>query len=89
MEPVATVGIIAKPDVRQTDELLPALLDWLGARSVGVRLDRDAAQSIVQDQAPVIPVDYGAGYALVARGLLGAMPNSEGLVRYAGMAWAG
>jgi ABC-type transport system substrate-binding protein len=49
----------------------------------------DQAQSIVQDQAPVIPVDYGAGYALVARGLLGAMPNSEGLVRYAGMAWAG
>jgi NAD+ kinase len=43
MEPVATVGIIAKPDVRQTDELLPALLDWLAARSVGVRLDRDAA----------------------------------------------
>ena len=48
----------------------------------------DHAQSIVQDQAPVIPVDYGAGYALVAKGLLGAMPNSQGLVRYAGMAWA-
>ena len=48
----------------------------------------DQAQSIVQDQAPVIPVDYGAGYALVATGLLGAMPNSEGLVRYAGLAWA-
>jgi NAD+ kinase len=43
MEPVVTVGIIAKPDVRLTDELLPALLDWLGARNVGVRLDRDAA----------------------------------------------
>jgi NAD+ kinase len=43
MEPVATVGIIAKPDVRQTDELLPALLDWLAARNVAVRLDRDAA----------------------------------------------
>ena len=43
MEPVVTVGIIAKPDVRQTDDLLPALLDWLAARSVGVRLDRDAA----------------------------------------------
>ena len=43
MEPVATVGIIAKPDVRQTDELLPALLDWLAARNVTVRLDRDAA----------------------------------------------
>ncbi len=48
----------------------------------------DQAQSIVQDQAPVIPVDYGVGYALAAKGLLGALPNSEGLVRYAGMAWA-
>jgi ABC-type transport system substrate-binding protein len=48
----------------------------------------DEAQSIVKDQAPVIPVDYGSGYSLVAKGLLGAMPNSQGLVRYAGMSWA-
>jgi ABC-type transport system substrate-binding protein len=48
----------------------------------------DKAQSIAQDQAPVIPVDYGAGYALAAAGLLGALPNSQGLVRYAGLAWA-
>ena len=48
----------------------------------------DQAQAIVQDQVPVIPVDYGAGYALAAKGLLGALPNSQGLVRYAGMAWA-
>jgi oligopeptide transport system substrate-binding protein len=48
----------------------------------------DKAQSIVLDQAPVIPVDYGAGYSLAAKGLLGAVPNSEGLLRYAGLAWA-
>ena len=48
----------------------------------------DHAQSIVQDQAPVIPVDYGAGYSLAAKGLLGAAPNGQGLVRYAGLAWA-
>lgn len=48
----------------------------------------DQAQAIVQDQAPVIPVDYGAGYALAAKGLLGALPNSQGLIRYAGLAWA-
>jgi ABC-type transport system substrate-binding protein len=48
----------------------------------------DAAQAIVQDQAPVIPVDYGAGYSLAAKGLLGALPNSQGLMRYAGLAWA-
>lgn len=47
----------------------------------------DKAQSIVQDQAPVIPVTYGAGYSLAAKGLLGALPNSEGIVRYAGLAW--
>jgi oligopeptide transport system substrate-binding protein len=48
----------------------------------------DAAQRIVQDQAPVIPVDYGSGYALAAPGLLGAIPNSQGIIRYAGLAWA-
>ena len=48
----------------------------------------DLAQSIVLDQAPVIPVDYGAGYSLAAKGLLGAVLNSEGLMRYAGLAWA-
>ncbi|MGA3056565.1 MAG: peptide ABC transporter substrate-binding protein [Candidatus Limnocylindrales bacterium] len=48
----------------------------------------DRAQAIVQDQVPVIPVDFGAGYALAAKGLLGALPNSQGLVRYAGLAWA-
>jgi ABC-type oligopeptide transport system substrate-binding subunit len=48
----------------------------------------DDAQQIVLDQAPVIPVDYYGTYALVAQGLLGALPNSEGLLRYAGLAWA-
>jgi hypothetical protein len=48
----------------------------------------DAAQTIVRDQAPVIPVDYGVGYSLAAKGLLGALPNSQGIVRYAGLAWA-
>jgi oligopeptide transport system substrate-binding protein len=48
----------------------------------------DQAQAVVADQAPVIPVDYGAGYALAATGLLGASPNAQGLVRYAGLAWS-
>ena len=48
----------------------------------------DQAQAVVADQAPVIPVDYGAGYALAATGLLGASPNGQGLVRYAGLAWS-
>jgi ABC-type oligopeptide transport system substrate-binding subunit len=48
----------------------------------------DQAQAVVADQVPVIPVDYGAGYALAATGLLGASPNGQGLVRYAGLAWS-
>lgn len=48
----------------------------------------DEAQAVVQDQVPVIPTDYGAGYWLAAKGLRGAAPNGQGLVRFAGMAWA-
>jgi len=48
----------------------------------------DEAEGIVRDQAPVIPVDYGVAYSLAANGLLGAIPNSQGIVRYAGLAWA-
>ena len=48
----------------------------------------DQAQAIVLDQAPVIPVDNGAGYSLASPKLLGALPNGQGLVRYAGLAWA-
>jgi hypothetical protein len=48
----------------------------------------NAAQAVIQDQVPVIPVDYGAGYWLAAKGLLGAAPNGQGLVRFAGLAWA-
>ncbi len=49
----------------------------------------DRAQALVVDQAPVIPVDYGAGYSLSSPKLLGAIPNGQGLIRYAGLAWAG
>jgi oligopeptide transport system substrate-binding protein len=48
----------------------------------------DKAQSIVAEQVPVIPVDYGAGYALSREGLLGAGVNGQGLIRYAGLAWS-
>ena len=66
-----------------------ALTDALSATdAVSMQQAFDKAQSIVLDQAPVIPVDYGAGYALAAKGLLGALPNSQGLVRYAGLSWA-
>jgi len=46
MEPIGTVGIIAKPDVPAATELLPVLLQWLAAREVQVRLDIEAARYI-------------------------------------------
>jgi oligopeptide transport system substrate-binding protein len=48
----------------------------------------DRAQAVVADQVPVIPVDYGSGYSLAAPKLLGAVPNGQGLMRFAGLAWA-
>jgi oligopeptide transport system substrate-binding protein len=49
----------------------------------------DRAEVIVQRDAPVIPVSYGTGWALVAGGLLGAGQNGLGSIRMAGLAWAG
>lgn len=48
----------------------------------------DAAQAIVQDQVPVIPLRYGDDWALSRDGLLGAQESGEGFIRYASLAWA-
>jgi len=47
-----------------------------------------AAQQILRDEAPVVPVDYGEGWALSREGLLGASPSGVGLMRFAGLDWA-
>jgi ABC-type transport system substrate-binding protein len=47
----------------------------------------EAAQTIVQSEAPVVPVAYGTGWALSRKGLLGAGQNGLGLTRMAGLAW--
>ena len=61
------------------------------------RVHRDAAeqearyadaQRIVQDQVPVIPLQYGETWALSRDGLLGASQSGMGIVRYAGLEWA-
>lgn len=46
------------------------------------------ALAIVRDEAPTIPVGYGAAWALTRDGLLGASPNGMGILRMAGLAWA-
>jgi oligopeptide transport system substrate-binding protein len=53
----------------------------------GVREAYDVAETIVRDEAPVIPLEYGTGFALVADGLLGAGQNGLGVIRMAGLAW--
>jgi ABC-type oligopeptide transport system substrate-binding subunit len=47
----------------------------------------DTAESVVRDEAPVIPLEYGTGFALAADGLLGARQNGLGVIRLAGLAW--
>ncbi len=48
----------------------------------------DRAETVVRDEAPVVPVVYGPGWALSRTGLLGAGQNGLGIVRMAGLAWA-
>jgi ABC-type transport system substrate-binding protein len=47
----------------------------------------DRAQTVVQRDAPVIPVAYGNGWALSRPGLLGSGQNGLGVPRLAGLAW--
>jgi oligopeptide transport system substrate-binding protein len=47
----------------------------------------DRAEAIVRDEAPVIPISYGTGWALSREGLLGAGQNGLGSLRMAGLAW--
>ena len=47
----------------------------------------ERALGIVRDDAPVIPLSYGNGWALSRAGLLGADQNGLGIMRMAGLAW--
>ena len=46
------------------------------------------AELVVRDESPAIPVSYGRSDALVRKGLLGAGDSGNGILRFAGMAWA-
>jgi oligopeptide transport system substrate-binding protein len=71
----------------------PAFDDAI-ARAVGTadpaaaRRGYDAAERILAEEVPVIPVSYGASSALAREGLLGAATNGLGILRLAGLAWA-
>lgn len=47
-----------------------------------------AAQRIVQEEAPLIPVSYGERWSLSRDGLLGAGESGVGFLRLASLAWA-
>ena len=49
----------------------------------------DAAQTIVREQAPLIPLDYGSSWWLSADGLLGGQLSGVGIMRFADLAWSG
>jgi ABC-type oligopeptide transport system substrate-binding subunit len=46
-----------------------------------------AAQQILREQAPIVPVEYGESWALSRDGLLGALESGVGMVRLAGLDW--
>jgi oligopeptide transport system substrate-binding protein len=52
-----------------------------------VRTAFDRAESIVRDEAPVIPLSYSTDWTLSRDGLLGAYENGLGIIRMAGLAW--
>lgn len=54
---------------------------------VAVRTAFDRAESIVRDEAPVIPLWYSTEWTLARDGLLGAYENGLGIIRMAGLAW--
>ena len=47
------------------------------------------ALELVRDEAPLVPVSYGVDWRLSRTDLLGATPNGMGILRVAGLAWAG
>jgi len=53
------------------------------------RAGYDDAERILAEEVPVVPVSYGRSAALARDGLLGATTNGLGVMRLAGLSWAG
>ncbi|MFO7533693.1 MAG: ABC transporter substrate-binding protein [Candidatus Limnocylindrales bacterium] len=66
------------------------LIDAAGATDDATAQERlyHEAQSIVREQAPVIPLDYGSRWWLSREGLRGAQVSGVGIQRHADLAWA-
>ncbi len=67
-----------------------AIADAVGTDdATTARAGYDAAETILRDEVPTIPVSYATSAALARAGLLGATTNGLGILRLAGLAWAG
>ena len=65
-----------------------AIADALRTRDPAVAVAAyERALAIIRDEAPVVPLSYGDGWALSRDGLLGADQNGLGILRLAGLAW--
>jgi len=66
-----------------------AIADAVGTDdATAARAGYDAAETILRDEVPTIPVSYSTSAALARKGLLGATTNGLGILRLAGLAWA-
>jgi ABC-type transport system substrate-binding protein len=66
-----------------------AIADAVGTDDAATaRAGYDAAEMVLRDEMPTIPVSYGSSAALARDGLLGATSNGLGILRLAGLAWA-
>jgi oligopeptide transport system substrate-binding protein len=73
-----------------SDTEYDGLIDAAAATDDAVAQEQlyDAAQSIVREQVPVIPLDYGSRWWLSREGLRGAQVSGVGIQRYADLDWA-
>jgi len=76
-------------DGRWSNERFDALIDEAAATDDEAEQARlyAAAEAIVREEAPLIPLGYGSSWALSRDGLLGAGISGVGLMRYADLAW--
>jgi ABC-type transport system substrate-binding protein len=66
-----------------------ALIEAAAASTDGAEQERlyEAAQAILRDEVPLIPLGYGSSWALSRDGLAGSDISGVGLVRYADLVW--
>jgi oligopeptide transport system substrate-binding protein len=65
-----------------------AIGDALATRDADAALaSYERALEVVRNEVPVVPIAYGAGWALSRDGLLGAGQNGLQILRLAGLAW--